>query len=246
MTSELAISTKNITKRYDGKTALNELTLSVNHGEIFGLLGHNGAGKTTTVSILTTLTVPTSGVAIINGFDIESEPKRVRESIGYLPESVQFYEYLTVFENLDYLAQLSGLRKPRNRILEVLELLEFKEHLNEKISTFSKGMKQRVGIAQAILHSPTVLFLDEPTSGLDPEGVIQLRELITLLNRELGMTIFMNTHLLSEVTKLCTQIGILKKGKLIYQNSMATTMGSFGTSDSLEDIYFKIDGANLK
>ena len=246
MTSELAISTKNITKRYDGKTALNELTLSVKHGEIFGLLGHNGAGKTTTVSILTTLTVPTSGVAIINGFDIESESKRVRESIGYLPESVQFYEYLTVFENLDYLAQLSGLRKPRNRIHEVLELLEFKEHLNEKISTFSKGMKQRIGIAQAILHSPTVLFLDEPTSGLDPEGVIQLRELITLLNRELGMTIFMNTHLLSEVTKLCTQIGILKKGKLIYQNSMATTMGSFGTSDSLEDIYFKIDGANLK
>ena len=246
MTPELAISTKNITKRYDGKTALNELTLSVNRGEIFGLLGHNGAGKTTTVSILTTLTVPTSGVAVINGFDIESEPNRVRESIGYLPESVQFYEYLTVFENLDYLAQLSGLRKPRNRILEVLELLEFKEHLNEKISTFSKGMKQRVGIAQAILHSPTVLFLDEPTSGLDPEGVIQLRELITLLNRELGMTIFMNTHLLSEVTKLCTQIGILKKGKLIYQNSMATTMGSFGTSDSLEDIYFKIDGANLK
>lgn len=246
MKSELAISTKNITKRYDGKTALNELTLSVSHGEIFGLLGHNGAGKTTTVSILTTLTIPTSGMAIINGFDIESEPKRVRESIGYLPESVQFYEYLTVFENLAYLAQLSGLRKPRNRILEVLELLEFKDHLNEKISTFSKGMKQRVGIAQAILHSPTVLFLDEPTSGLDPEGVIQLRELITLLNRELGMTIFMNTHLLSEVTKLCTQIGILKKGKLIYQNSMATTMGSFGTSDSLEDIYFKIDGANLK
>ena len=246
MTSDLAISAKNITKKYDGKTALNELTLSVKHGEIFGLLGHNGAGKTTTVSILTTLTVPTSGVATINGFDIEFEPKRVRESIGYLPESVQFYEYLTVFENLDYLAQLSGLRKPRNRILEVLELLEFKEHLNEKISTFSKGMKQRVGIAQAILHSPTVLFLDEPTSGLDPEGVIQLRELITLLNRELGMTIFMNTHLLSEVTKLCTQIGILKKGKLIYQNSMATTMGSFGTSDSLEDIYFKIDGANLK
>ena len=246
MTSDLAISAKNITKKYDGKTALNDLTLSVNYGEIFGLLGHNGAGKTTTVSILTTLTLPTTGVATINGFDIESEPKRVRESIGYLPESVQFYEYLTVFENLDYLAQLSGLKKPRNRILEVLELLEFKEHLNEKISTFSKGMKQRVGIAQAILHSPSVLFLDEPTSGLDPEGVIQLRELITLLNRELGMTIFMNTHLLSEVTKLCTQIGILKKGKLIYQNSMASTMGSFGTSDSLEDIYFKIDGANLK
>ncbi|MBI3428886.1 MAG: ABC transporter ATP-binding protein [Actinobacteria bacterium] len=246
MTSELAISAKHITKRYDDKTALNDLTLSVNHGEIFGLLGHNGAGKTTTVSILTTLTTPTSGEATINGFDIQSKPKQVRQSIGYLPESVQFYEYLTVFENLDYLAKLSGLKNPRNRILEVLEFLEFEEHLNERISTFSKGMKQRVGIGQAILHSPQVLFLDEPTSGLDPEGVIQLRELITLLNHELGMTIFMNTHLLSEVTKLCTQIGILKNGTLIYQNSLVSTIGSFDAGDSLEDIYFKIDGANSK
>ena len=246
MTSDLAISAKNITKKYDERIALCDLTLSVRYGEIFGLLGHNGAGKTTTVSILTTLTAPTSGRATINGFDIQTEPRRVRQSIGYLPESVQFYEYLTVFENLDYLAQLSGLKNPRNRILEVLELLEFQEHLNERVSTLSKGMKQRVGIAQAILHAPRVLLLDEPTSGLDPEGVIQLRHLITLLNRELGMTILMNTHLLSEVTKLCTQIGILKKGTLIYQNDMASTMGAFETSDSLEDIYFKIDGASSR
>ena len=105
-------------------------------------------------------------------------------------------------------------------------------------------MKQRVGVAQAILHSPKVLFLDEPTSGLDPEGVIQLREIISLLNTELGMTIFMNTHLLSEVTKLCTQIGILKNGKLIYENSLSATIDSFDKTDSLEDIYFKIDGAS--
>ncbi len=244
MTPDLAISANKIAKKYGQKSALNDLSLSVAQGEIFGLLGHNGAGKTTTVSILTTLVAPTSGEAKINGFDIQSQPRQVRGSIGYLPESVQFYEYLTVFENLDYLARLSGLDKPRQRIIEVLELLEFERHLNEKISTFSKGMKQRVGIAQAILHNPRILFLDEPTSGLDPEGVIQLRDLITMLNRKLGMTIFMNTHLLSEVTKLCTQIGILKNGNLIYQDSMAKTMGSFDASDSLEDIYFKIDSVS--
>ncbi len=243
MRDELAISTQQISKKYGEKRALVDLTLTVRTGEIFGLLGHNGAGKTTAVSILTTLTKPTSGVAIINGFDAISQPKEVRGSIGYLPESVQFYEYLTVFENLDYLARLSGVKNPRERILEVLALLDFEEHLNERVSTFSKGMKQRVGIAQAILHSPKVLFLDEPTSGLDPEGVIQLRELIRMLNRDLGMTIFMNTHLLSEVTKLCSHIGILKNGNLIYDSSMKETLDSFEKTDSLEDIYFKIDAA---
>lgn len=243
MRDELAISTQQITKNYGEKRALVDLTLTVRAGEIFGLLGHNGAGKTTAVSILTTLIKPTSGVALINGYDATLQPKEVRASIGYLPESVQFYEYLTVFENLDYLARLSGLKNPRERILEVLALLDFEEHLNERVSTFSKGMKQRVGIAQAILHSPKVLFLDEPTSGLDPEGVIQLRELIRMLNRDLGMTIFMNTHLLSEVTKLCSHIGILKNGNLIYDSSMKMTLESFENTDSLEDIYFKIDSA---
>ena len=243
MREEIAISAEHISKKYGEKLALADFTLTVKAGEIFGLLGHNGAGKTTAVSVLTTLTKPTSGVAVINGFDTTIQPREVRASIGYLPESVQFYEYLTVFENLDYLARLSGLKTPRNRILEVLTLLNFEEHLNERVSTFSKGMKQRVGIAQAILHSPKVLFLDEPTSGLDPEGVIQLRELITMLNRDLGMTIFMNTHLLSEVTKLCSHIGILKNGNLIYENSMKMTLESFEKTDSLEDIYFKIDAA---
>ena len=241
MREEVAISAEHISKKYGEKLALADVSLTVKAGEIFGLLGHNGAGKTTAVSILTTLTKPTSGVAFINGFDVITQPMEVRASIGYLPESVQFYEYLTVFENLDYLARLSGLKNPRNRILEVLALLDFEEHLNERVSTFSKGMKQRVGIAQAILHSPEVLFLDEPTSGLDPEGVIQLRELISMLNQNLGMTIFMNTHLLSEVTKLCSQIGILKNGNLIYENSMKLTLESFEKTDSLEDIYFKID-----
>jgi ABC-2 type transport system ATP-binding protein len=241
MNSETAISTQNLSKKYEGHEALTGLNLEIQSGEIFGFLGHNGAGKTTTVSLLTTILPPTSGSATINGYDVIKKPAEVRNSIGYLPENVQFYQHLTLLENLEYFGQLSGIRKPKNRILETLELLDFSEPINRRLGGFSKGMRQRAGIAQAILHRPRVLFLDEPTSGLDPEGVIQLRELILRLNRELGMTIFMNTHLLDEANKLCGQIGVLKQGRLIYSDTLENAFVEFGTEESLENIYFKID-----
>jgi ABC-2 type transport system ATP-binding protein len=241
MKSDTAISTHNLSKTYDGHEALIGLNLEVQSGEIFGFLGHNGAGKTTTVSLLTTILSPTSGSATINGYDVVTNSAEVRNSIGYLPENVQFYQHLTLLENLEYLGQLSGIRKPKNRIIETLELLDFTEPLYRRLGGFSKGMRQRAGIAQAILHRPTVLFLDEPTSGLDPEGVIQLRELILRLNREMGMTIFMNTHLLDEANKLCGQIGVLKQGQLIYSNTLEEAFAEFGAEESLENIYFKID-----
>lgn len=245
MKSETAIFTKGLSKVYEGQEALKGLDLEVQSGEIFGFLGHNGAGKTTTVSLLTTILPPTSGSATINGFDVVNKPAEVRNCIGYLPENVQFYQHLTLLENLEYFGQLSGLRKPKNRITEVLELLNFTEPMNRRLGGFSKGMRQRAGIAQAILHRPTVLFLDEPTTGLDPEGVIQLRELIQRLNREMSMTIFMNTHLLDEANKLCTQIGVLKQGRLIYSDTLQNAFAEFGSEESLENIYFKIDGKTL-
>ena len=241
MTSETAISTQNLSKEYDGQPALSDLNLEVQAGEIFGFLGHNGAGKTTTVSLLTTILPPTSGSATINGYDIVKKSSEVRNSIGYLPENVQFYQHLTLLENLEYFGQLSGIRRPKTRIYETLELLDFAEPLDRRLSGFSKGMRQRAGIAQAILHRPTILFLDEPTSGLDPEGVIALRELILRLNRELGMTIFMNTHLLDEANKLCGRIGVLKQGRLIYSDTLKNAFSEFGAEESLENIYFKID-----
>jgi ABC-2 type transport system ATP-binding protein len=241
MTSETAISTQNLSKEYEGHAALSELNLEVQAGEIFGFLGHNGAGKTTTVSLLTTILPPTSGSATINGYDVVKKSAEVRNSIGYLPENVQFYQHLTLFENLEYFGQLSGMRKPRIRIAETLELLDFTEPINRRLGGFSKGMRQRAGIAQAILHRPTILFLDEPTTGLDPEGVIALRELILRLNRELGMTIFMNTHLLDEANKLCGRIGVLKQGQLIYSDTLKNAFAEFGVEESLENIYFKID-----
>ena len=240
----VAIRTDSLTKTYGDKLALADVSLEGNEGEVFGLLGHNGAGKTTTVSILTTLLDPTSGSAQVNGHDVAKDSLDVRRSIGYLPENVEFYDGLSLHENLAFFARLSGIAKPGPRISEVLRFLDFEGHEKERLSTFSKGMRQRVGIAQAILHEPSVLFLDEPTSGLDPTGVKMLRETILRLNRELGMTIFMNTHLLAEVTKTCTSIGVLRAGSLIYHDSLESTLRSFPAQDSLEDIYLHIETEN--
>lgn len=238
---QFAIQTKQLTKSYQDKIVLDSVDLAVKKGEIFGLLGHNGAGKTTTVSILTTLLKPTSGQAEVWGHDVITDSLAVQKSIGYLPESVQFYDHLTTEENLKFFGELSGLSQPKDRIKEVLQILEFTGHDHERLGTFSKGMRQRVGIAQAILHQPKVLFLDEPTSGLDPQGVKSLRDIILKLNKEHGMTIFMNTHLLSEVTQTCTSIGILRSGKLIYCETLAKTLAAFPHGSSLEDIYLEIE-----
>jgi len=238
------IDTKNLTKRYGATTVLHDLTLSIQKGEIFGFLGHNGAGKTTTVSILTTLIAPTSGTASICGFDTQKESIEVQKRIGYLPENVKFYDSLTAYENLEYLAQLSGVHNPKEKIFDVLTFLDFTDVADKKLGEFSKGMRQRIGIAQAILHEPEVLFLDEPTSGLDPMGIKQLRDIIIKLNTEKGMTIFMNTHLLSEVAKTCTRIGVLNHGRLIYSDSLQNTMKRFPDESSLEEIYFSLDDKN--
>jgi ABC-2 type transport system ATP-binding protein len=239
--SNIIIDTKSLTKKYKNIIALDNLNLQVSRGEIFGFLGHNGAGKTTTVNILTTLLAPTSGSAKICGFDVNKDSLEVRKRIGYLPENVKFYENLTAYENLEFFAKLSGLKNPKSKIDEVLKFLEFQGFENRKLGEFSKGMRQRIGIAQAIIHEPEVLFLDEPTSGLDPMGVKNLREIILKLNQEKNITIFMNTHLLSEVAKTCTTIGVLNHGKLIYKDSLENTMAKFKDDVSLEAIYFNIE-----
>lgn len=241
--STFAIRTRDLGKSYGERHALKSLTLEVAPGEVFGLLGHNGAGKTTTVSILTALLPPTRGSAEVAGHDIVTDARGVRRAIGYLPENVQFYDHLTVRENLRFFGRLSGLRRPDARITEVLAFLGFAGVENRRIGGFSKGMRQRIGIAQAILHRPAVLFLDEPTSGLDPEGVRDLRETIARLNGESGMTIFMNTHLLSEVTKTCTSIGILRNGQLVHADSIGATREAFPGDDSLESLYFDFETA---
>jgi ABC-2 type transport system ATP-binding protein len=237
------LTTENLGKKYGDFSAVENLNLEVKEGSIFGFLGHNGAGKTTTISMLTTLILPTSGKASIGGFDVVKENLKVRNLLGYLPENVTLYGDLTAVENLSFFGKLSGLKDVHRHIYETLKLLDFTEWQNRKVKTYSKGMRQRIGIAQAILHNPKILFLDEPTSGLDPQGTKELREILLMLNRERGTTIFMNTHLLSEVTKLCTDIGIISKGKLLLADSINNINKKFPGEKSLEEIYFKIEGA---
>ncbi len=236
-----AIEVRGVTHAYNGHTVLHDLNLSIPAGEIFGFLGHNGAGKTTTMSILTTLLRQTAGEVKIAGFNTLSQSIDVRKRIGYLPENVTFYNDLTAYENLAYFARLSGVEEVDAKIDETLAFLDFRGVEHKRLKTFSKGMRQRIGIAQAILHNPAVLFLDEPTSGLDPMGIKNLRDIILRLNRERGMTIFMNTHLLSEVGKTCTSIGVLSMGKLIYSDTMERTQKKFPDEASLEEIYVRME-----
>jgi len=233
--------TEKLGKKYGEFSAVEDLSLEVAEGSIFGFLGHNGAGKTTTISMLTTLILPTSGRASIGGFDVVKDNLKVRSMIGYLPESVTLYGDLTATENLRFFGRLSGVEHLDANIEEVLKLLDFTGWKDRKVKTYSKGMRQRIGIAQAILHRPRILFLDEPTSGLDPRGTKDMRDILLKLNAEWGTTIFMNTHLLSEVTKVCTDIGIISKGRLLLADSLDTIKKKFPEEKSLEEIYFRIE-----
>jgi ABC-2 type transport system ATP-binding protein len=236
-----AIELNALEHRYSNEPVLKGINLRIDHGEVFGFLGHNGAGKTTAVNILTTLITPWGGEARVCGFDVVNQRREVTQCIGYLPSEVRMYGHLTAVENLEFFGRLSGMDQPARAAKETLAFLEASDLANRRLSTFSSGMRQRVGIAQAIMHEPRVLFLDEPTTGLDPVGVRQLRETIISLNRERGMTVFMNTHLLSEVSKVCTTIGVLNQGELIYKDSMAATTARFPDEASLEDIYVRME-----
>ena len=229
-----------LSKRYGEFVALDELTLEIEQGEVFGFLGHNGAGKTTTIHILTSLLAPTSGSARICGHDVVSQSMLARSHVGYVPENVRLYDQMTARENLTFFAKLSGMQSPQTGIDETLILLDCPELAGKNVGAMSKGQRQRIGLAQAVLHRPEVLFLDEPTAGLDPAGIKTLRDLITKLNRELGVTIFMNTHLISEVSKTCTSIGVLNHGQLAYCDSIEKVMARFGDDQTLEYMYLSL------
>lgn len=204
----------NITRKYGSFKAVNDISITINSGEIVGLLGHNGAGKTTIMKMITGFLEPTDGSITVNGKEIGSERRAIQKNIGYLPENCPVYPDMTVVEYLDYMASLHGLPKEKREPLVVAALgrTGLKEKSFQPISTLSRGYRQRTGVAQAILHQPDILILDEPTNGLDPTQIKQMRALITDMAR--SSTIIVSTHVLQEVQAVCDRVIILKNGKV--------------------------------
>lgn len=225
------IQTENLTKVYNGKTAVDGLNLEVGQGEIFGFLGPNGAGKSTTILMLTGMIEPTDGRCLVDGIEVAKNPLKVKEIIGYLPEDVGFYGNMTAEQNLDYFARFYGMdaRERKERIAELLEQVHL-DGVTQKAGEYSRGMKQRLGLAQALINDPSVLFLDEPTANLDPEGVREYRELVEHLAGE-GKTIFVSSHILSEVREVCRTVGLLAKGRLVAQGTLEEVARTLAPSD---------------
>lgn len=210
------IEIENLVKKYNSFTALDGVTIMVEERDIFGFLGPNGAGKTTTINCTLALIKPTSGRIRVCGIDVEENPVKVKEVCGYLPENCGLYGNLTARQNLLYFSEFypSKDHPTKDSVDEILNLVGLGEVADKKVSEFSRGMKQRLALAQALIHDPEVIFLDEPTNGLDPQGIADFRKIIRKLNGE-GKTIFYSSHILSEVKETCKSIGIINKGKIV-------------------------------
>lgn len=211
------VETKNLTKAYGGLIAVNKLSIKVEEGEIFGFLGPNGAGKTTTILMLLGLTEPTSGSAVVCGFNPTREPIKVKQIAGYMPEHTGFYEDLSALDNLWYTARLNGIstEEARKRIEDSLKIVELSDVANNKVETYSRGMKQRLGVADVLIKKPKVFIMDEPTTGIDPDGVHKMLDLIVSLSKEHNITIILSSHLLQQVQRICSRVAILVRGRMV-------------------------------
>ncbi len=216
------IEIDNLVKRYGALTAVNELSLTVPTGSIYGFVGPNGAGKTSTMRILTTLMEPTSGDARIAGFSVRKKPRDVRRAIGYMPDFFGVYNDMTVWEYLDFFSACYDIDANERAVInrDLLELVDLPHKRDAKVDSLSRGMKQRIALARTLAHDPQVLILDEPASGLDPRARVEIRELLVELAR-MGKTIFFSTHILADVAEICTAIGIVEAGKLVASGDIA-------------------------
>ncbi len=211
------IKVSGLTKDYGARRAITNLSFDAQQGEIVGFLGPNGAGKTTTMRILTGYMPPSDGEAIVAGYDVVEESLEVRRRVGYLPETVPLYTDMVVFDYLKYMGELRGVPKVDDRVDEVLGMVGLGDRANGYIGNLSKGMRQRVGLAQALLHRPEVLILDEPTIGLDPGQMVEVRELIREIGKE--RTVLLSTHLLNEAQNICDRVLIINKGKIVAEDT---------------------------
>ena len=245
MERQQVIVAEGLTKVYGPKTAVDKLTLSVGEGEVFGFLGPNGAGKTTSLLMFLGLTEPTAGKVRVCGFDPARQSIRVKERVGYLPENVGFYDDMNPVENLRFVARLN--RIPDNvsgpKIMALLESVGLQDESKKKVGVFSKGMRQRLGIAEVLVKDPKIIFLDEPTVGLDPDGTNRMLDLICSLSKDQNITVFLSSHLLDQVQRICDRVGIMIKGRLVAAGSIQELgrekFGIEAEEYTLEEVYMK-------
>jgi ABC-2 type transport system ATP-binding protein len=248
------IQVNGLTKDYGARRAIDNLTFDAEQGEIVGFLGPNGAGKTTTMRILTGYMPPTDGTAVVAGYNVVEESMEVRKRVGYLPETVPLYDDMTALDYLKFMADLRRIPDAEERAYETLEGVNLHDRADSYIGTFSKGMRQRVGLAQALIHRPEVLILDEPTIGLDPAQVVEMRNVI----REIGKdrTVLLSTHILSEAQQICDRVLIINKGQIVTedtpQNLQSRLVGAQrvvlrvrGDSDGLSNKIAKVKGVQM-
>ena len=220
--SDFVIEAEGLTKRYNGVAAVDHVSFQVSRGEIFGLLGPNGAGKTTTILMLLGLTDLTEGAARVLGHDPEREPLAVKRRVGYLPDSVGFYDHMTAAENLRYTARLMGMREAEreDRMAAALRRVELTEVADNRVATYSRGMRQRLGLAEILMKEAAVAILDEPTSGLDPQATLELLDMIRALKRE-GVSVLLSSHLLDRVQSVCDRVALFQAGKIVLIGTVA-------------------------
>lgn len=216
------IQLQHLSKQFGQQCAVDDLTLQVPPGEIYGLLGHNGAGKSTAIGMMLGQVWPTSGEVRICGHDVTVHRRLALQKVGAIFESPAFYDYLSGWRNLEILCSYTA-RTPPQRIQEVIEWVGLNGRENSKVRTYSHGMRARLALAQALLPHPELLILDEPSDGLDPEGIHEMRQTILRLHRELGLTILLSSHFLNEVEQLCTRIAVLNRGRMVFEGSLAAT-----------------------
>ena len=245
MENQAIIEAEGLTKKYGHQVVVNNLHLQIREGEVFGFLGPNGAGKTTTLLMFLGLTEPTSGRVRVIGFDPTRDPFHVKEKVGYLPENVGFYDDMDARQNLQYIARLNRIpdKVSAGRIDESLKVVDLLEEVGKKVGTYSKGMRQRLGIAEVLIKEPKLIFLDEPTIGLDPDGTNRMLDLIHSLSRDKNITIFLSSHLLDQVQRICDRVGIMIKGDLVAMGPIEELakkkLGVDKEHYTLEEIYMK-------
>lgn len=228
------IEVRGLTKSFKEITAVDDLSFTVNEKEVYGFLGQNGAGKSTTIRMLLSLIRPSSGNIKIFGLDLLTHRKEILQRIGGIIEKPDLYKYLTAVENLRLFAAMSGLKLDRKKLLEKLEKVGLGERADSKVKTYSQGMKQRLGIAVALVHDPDLIILDEPMNGLDPQGIADIRQLINHLSKDLGKTVFISSHLLSEMEQVADSLLIIHKGQKIAEGNMQQLLNPEFTKIEIE------------